>query len=267
MSIALMTAAWALDLPSTEKLVLLALADNANDSGCCWPSMATIARKCGLTDRAVRAAMRRLEEGGHVSSSERAGTSRLYTVSPGTSFRPEGGSARKEVPPTPERRSPKPSRTTNSSTKTTSSPKKRARTAEAFELPDWVPAQAWDAWLDMRRSKGGRDTAYALNLAVKQLQALADAGHPPGAVLDQSTLSRWTKLYPIKDNQDGLSQRTNRLGRDHGAGAGRDRPVDGFTAALRRASAGLAADDDGGGGRAPGLGIIDQPRPGGARYP
>lgn len=38
----------------TQKLVLLALADNANDEGHCWPSVDTLARKCDLTDRAVR---------------------------------------------------------------------------------------------------------------------------------------------------------------------------------------------------------------------
>lgn len=38
----------------TQKLVLLALADNANDDGVCWPSMRTIARKCDLSEQAVR---------------------------------------------------------------------------------------------------------------------------------------------------------------------------------------------------------------------
>ncbi len=41
MSIKIMTAVWNLDLPDSEKLALLALADCANDEGLCWPSMAT----------------------------------------------------------------------------------------------------------------------------------------------------------------------------------------------------------------------------------
>ncbi|MBK6707558.1 MAG: helix-turn-helix domain-containing protein [Sphingomonadales bacterium] len=44
MSIQIMTVVWELDLPDSEKLALLALADNANDEGYCWPSMATLAR-------------------------------------------------------------------------------------------------------------------------------------------------------------------------------------------------------------------------------
>lgn len=173
MSIALMTVAWALPVASTEKLVLLALADNANDAGCCWPSMATIARKCGLSERATRLAMRRLEAAGHVSSVDRVGTSRLYSVHPGTSCPPAPDASRHDMPVPPAPRAPKSSRTTNSSTKTMSSPKKRAAARAAFELPDWVPVDPWNGWVDMRRAKGGRDTAYALNLAIDRLKELS----------------------------------------------------------------------------------------------
>lgn len=40
MSIKLMTAAWDIDLPHADKLVLWALAANANDVGHCWPGPA-----------------------------------------------------------------------------------------------------------------------------------------------------------------------------------------------------------------------------------
>lgn len=61
----------------TQKLVLLALADNASDQGKCWPSIATIARKCQLTERCVYLQIDRLVErkeierksgGGHSSN-------------------------------------------------------------------------------------------------------------------------------------------------------------------------------------------------------
>lgn len=45
----------------TQKLVLLALADNANDQGECWPSMETIARKCDLSVQGVRNHIQKLE--------------------------------------------------------------------------------------------------------------------------------------------------------------------------------------------------------------
>ena len=49
-----MTWAWSKALPPTSKLVLMALADIADDLGVCWPSHPTLAAKCSLTDRTLR---------------------------------------------------------------------------------------------------------------------------------------------------------------------------------------------------------------------
>src|SRR5271165_882422 len=54
MSIRVMTWAWSIALPPTSKLVLMALADIADDLGVCWPSHPTLAVKCSLTDRTLR---------------------------------------------------------------------------------------------------------------------------------------------------------------------------------------------------------------------
>mgnify|MGYP000141283017 CR=1 FL=1 len=55
MSIRLMSLVWDTDLPQTEKLVLLALADWSNDDGVSWPKQSTIAQRCSLTsERSVR---------------------------------------------------------------------------------------------------------------------------------------------------------------------------------------------------------------------
>jgi len=49
MSIAAMTWAFQQKLPPTQKLILLALADFANDSGSCWPGVRTVAEKAGVS--------------------------------------------------------------------------------------------------------------------------------------------------------------------------------------------------------------------------
>lgn len=55
MSIRLMTRAWDTKCEShTSKIVLLKLADNSNDQGFCWPSIATIAEQCELSLQGVR---------------------------------------------------------------------------------------------------------------------------------------------------------------------------------------------------------------------
>jgi Helix-turn-helix domain len=61
MSIRTMTWAWSVALPPTSKLLLMALADIADDKGICWPSHPTLAAKCSLTDRTVRRVMVLLE--------------------------------------------------------------------------------------------------------------------------------------------------------------------------------------------------------------
>lgn len=54
MSILLMAEAWKLKLASaSRKLVLVKLADNANDTGTCWPSYAYLAAQCEMTERSV----------------------------------------------------------------------------------------------------------------------------------------------------------------------------------------------------------------------
>lgn len=77
-----MTEVWALDLPPSEKFVLLALADNANDDGTCWPSVATICAKTSLAERTVRSIIHRLRQFGKLVISERYGRSNVFTVTP-----------------------------------------------------------------------------------------------------------------------------------------------------------------------------------------
>jgi len=49
-----MTWAWTVPLPPTPKLVLMALADEADDRGYCFPSQRRLADKCSITERSVR---------------------------------------------------------------------------------------------------------------------------------------------------------------------------------------------------------------------
>lgn len=84
MSIKLMTTVWDMpDLGPGEKLVLLCLADQANDQGThCWPSVETICRRSGQGQRTVRRILAELEEAGHITRQYRSGTSTQYRVHP-----------------------------------------------------------------------------------------------------------------------------------------------------------------------------------------
>lgn len=79
----------------------------------------------------------------------------------------------------------------------------KARGKTKFVRPDWVPSAEWSAFVEMRRTIRKPMTDRAMELAVGELRKLAEDGHPPGAVLDQSTAASWQGLFPLKDQQNG----------------------------------------------------------------
>jgi hypothetical protein len=56
--------AWEQALPPSSKLILMALADAANEEGRCWPRIRIIASKCCVADRTVQRILRAFEESG-----------------------------------------------------------------------------------------------------------------------------------------------------------------------------------------------------------
>jgi DNA-binding transcriptional regulator YhcF (GntR family) len=108
MSIALMTQAWKSKFGSTAKMVLLALCDNANDQGECFPSVSMLAEKCSLSERAVFKQLDMLEESGAIKRNGRTGRSTIYMLNPCTWFTPAPDAPLNDVHTTPERGSPTP---------------------------------------------------------------------------------------------------------------------------------------------------------------
>jgi hypothetical protein len=68
-----------------------------------------------------------------------------------------------------------------------------------FVLPDWIPAEAWAGYVEMRsKKKGGAMTNRARDLKVAELLKFKEAGHDIGAILDKSTANNWTDVYEPK---------------------------------------------------------------------
>jgi hypothetical protein len=84
MSLKVMTWAWTLRLPPAPKLVLMALADEADDRGFCFPSVHHLANKCSITERSVQRMIRLLASRRYVSIEprfrKRARTSNGYQL-------------------------------------------------------------------------------------------------------------------------------------------------------------------------------------------
>ena len=74
----------------------------------------------------------------------------------------------------------------------------RTRTPEDVTVPDWVPAVSWRAFVQHRKDIRKPLTANAADLAIAELEKLKAQGHEPAAVINQSIVSRWAGLFPLK---------------------------------------------------------------------
>jgi hypothetical protein len=172
-----MTAVWGVDLPLSEKLVLLALADASNDEGICWPSVTSLFKKCSLSERAVRSAIGALAAKKHLTVHERAGRSNYYTVHPLQDLHPCNSCTPAAAAPTPATGAPLPlqdvhhtpatgapiiireSKSESSGNRESRAPKRaRSRTVpEDFQITDalreWAKAKAPNVNLEAETEK------------------------------------------------------------------------------------------------------------------
>ena len=156
MSISLMSDVWRMDLPTTDKMVLLALADAANDAGVTWLAVCSkrddkldLLKKTSLSERAVQMAIQRLCEAGHLRREERAGRGVIYNVTPPQYMHPRTTCAPAPDAPTPARRAPKPSYNHSSEAKASS------ESSKPTEFDDF-----WKAY-PHKKAKGAARKAYA----------------------------------------------------------------------------------------------------------
>ena len=78
---------WAFDQPisATDKVVLLALADYANEHGLCWPSISSLVQRAHVGERTVQRALQSLEDAGFITRERRkrengSDTSNIYRL-------------------------------------------------------------------------------------------------------------------------------------------------------------------------------------------
>jgi len=82
--------------------------------------------------------------------------------------------------------------------------KKKNKTSSDFSLPDWVPGEDWDGYVEMRDKIKKPMTARAKTMAVKELIKLKESGNDPGEVLRQSVFNSWQGLFAVKNKPQDL---------------------------------------------------------------
>lgn len=81
MSIKIMNHVWEhADAKGTDLLMLLALADAANNEGTCFPKIETLAKKVRCKKRNAQTILRKLEKNGDITITPQPNTSNSYTV-------------------------------------------------------------------------------------------------------------------------------------------------------------------------------------------
>jgi len=103
-----MTEAWKSRLPTGQKMVLLALCDNSNDQGECFPSVSMLTEKCSMSERSVFNHISDLEKIGAISRKLRAGRSTIYTLDPCKFCTPANSAPLQPLHPTPATVAPPP---------------------------------------------------------------------------------------------------------------------------------------------------------------
>lgn len=66
-------------------------------------------------------------------------------------------------------------------------------------LPDWLPLASWNGYLEMRKKIKKPPTDRAITLLLNALEVMRAEGQDIAAVLDKSTMSNWTDVYPLKN--------------------------------------------------------------------
>ncbi|NAP01969.1 helix-turn-helix domain-containing protein [Pseudomonas syringae] len=196
-----------------RKLVLIKLADNANDMGECWPSYQHIADQCEIDRSTVRRHIKNLEEQRLLRIENRDGpkgnSSNLYFLTlggVGTNSTPVGpkstGVGTQPTPPV----GPESTRTSHSfepviepvKEPVADAPSRKKAKAEKFDpltaKPANVSATAWADWCQHRKEI--RKTLTATTCA-RQAKTLA-GHHDADAVINQSISNGWTGLFPEK---------------------------------------------------------------------
>jgi uncharacterized protein YdaU (DUF1376 family) len=113
-----------------------------------------------------------------------------------------GAAKRWSKPPYGEGNSPPnaPPIATNNHKPTTNNHKPNKNATIVAVVPDWIPLETWEAFIQMRKRIGKPPTDYALKLIIAKLDRFRSNGQDVKQVLEKSITSGWQDVFEIKGN-------------------------------------------------------------------
>lgn len=237
-----------------RKMVLIKLADQANDDGVCWPSYESIARSCEISRRSVVTHIQWLEDNGFLwierryNAEESKNFSNRYhlTLSKAKQFKKlktkrKGGAnaalvqkvddganaalgdagnalgSANAAPSNSAGAAPKPiSKPTNESINESSTTKKKKVTVDK---PDEISQQTWDDLLQLRKSKRAPLSPTAWKLADNAIEAIQyKTGHSIEQIVTVWVARGWTTVkeeWYFNHIKNNQPQQTNYQGNNN----------------------------------------------------
>ena len=77
-------------------------------------------------------------------------------------------------------------------------PNTKDKSLAPLVLPDWIPSESWNAFLQTRKKKRAADTPFAVSLILKDLIKFRAGGHDIEDILNKSIKNGWTDVYEPK---------------------------------------------------------------------
>jgi len=212
---------------SGRKLVLMMLADIADDTGRCFPSYQHVADVCEMSRRSVITHISKLEEAGFLnvthrkSKGEMLNSSNVYQLTLNSAVKEEEKSGENFAPPSETVALPSENSALGGSensapiTYHSSEPinepiktKQKKVITKSIELPEWLDHNLFNDYQIMRKSIKAPMTSRATSILINKLSELAAAGHNPNELLETAILNNWKSVFaPKGDFNHGTSQR------------------------------------------------------------
>lgn len=210
MSIDYLRAVFASDFEPYDRLVMLALADRADDAGACYPSIQDICDRTGMGERGVQNVVKRLVASGHLVVTWGGGRHQRNTYQITINPAPDAGKDAKprteytapdagyvSENPAPHYKNPAPGSVNpapdaGEPLRTVKEPSEVIKARAA--LCEVVSEEMADAFIAHRKAKRSKLTPHAATLIAAKLRGLSQA--EAAECIENSIANGWTGVFP-----------------------------------------------------------------------
>ena len=194
---------WALNhvggITSTQKAILIALADRANEDNQCWPSYEDICSRSCATRHAVANALKHFEALGLIRKTRRYNKSTIYELVISVEINTATSSVEINTASSVEIDT---ASSVEINTLTINEPSKEPpkRKRRCFTPPTGVAKESWQDWVAYRKKFKAPTTDRSLLLVANKLKDFTE--EEQRQAIDMAIECGWKSVFPKKQTQD-----------------------------------------------------------------